>query len=116
MATYVLRFRREDKKLFDALKDGTKLIETRAASPKYVHIKKGDTLVFSCENQKFGKTVSRKQIFSNFPALIQKYDIKSINPFVHSKRELFDMYNDFPMYKQKIKKFGIIAIEFEKEE
>lgn len=112
MPIYALRFRQEDKKLFEALRDGTKSIEIRAASPKYIHIKKGDTLVFLCGGEKFSKTVARKEKFSNLPALIHTYDFRLINPFVHSKREFFDMYNTFPMYKQKLKKFGILAFEF----
>src|SRR3989344_2053895 len=111
MATYILRFRRENKDFFDAIKDGTKSVETRAASARYIYIKRGDTLVFSCGGEILKKTVSRKEKFSNLPALIQKYDFRNINPFVHSKREFFDMYDGFPMYKQKIKKFGILAFE-----
>lgn len=115
MATYTLRVRSEDKKLFDALRNGTKSIETRAASPKYIYVKRGDVLVFSCGGEKFSKTVSRKERFSNLPALIHKYDFRLINPFVHSKREFFDMYDTFPMYKKKLKKFGVLAFEFEEE-
>jgi ASC-1-like (ASCH) protein len=114
MATYVLRIRHEDRRFFDALQDGTKAIETRAASPQYIHVKRGDTLMFVCNGERLLKTVARKQKFSNLPALVHAYDFRLINPFVHSKREFFDMYNDFPMYKQKIKKFGVIAFEFEK--
>lgn len=113
MATYVLRIRQEDKRMFDALRDGSKEIETRAASPKYIHVKRGDTLVFSCGGEKFSKVVSKKTKFSNLPALVHTYDFKKINPFVHSKREFFDMYDTFPMYKQKLKKFGVLAFELE---
>ncbi len=46
MRTWTLRFRSVDKKNFDEVKNGSKPMETRAATIKYQPIEVGDTLLF----------------------------------------------------------------------
>ncbi len=42
---WVLRFRVVDKDNFLEIENGLKVVETRAATPKYREVKTGDTLV-----------------------------------------------------------------------
>jgi ASC-1-like (ASCH) protein len=111
MANITLRFRSVNKKIFDAIRAGKKKVETRAATVRYRKIKKGDTLIFSCGKLRFEKKVKNAKVYKNIPALLKKYSFKTINPFVKSASELEKMYYSFPGYREKIKKFGIIALE-----
>lgn len=108
---YVLRFRAVNKDIFDAIKEGKKKIETRAATIKYRNIKAGDVVILSCGTQKFEKRVRSVRIFKTVRAMLRSYKPKEINPKVSTESELIDIYYSFPGYRNKIKKFGIIALE-----
>ena len=111
MKIYTLKFRATDKDIFGMIRSGQKKVETRAASIKYAGIKAGDTIVLSCGKEKFSKEVKKSTIFKDTDALLKKYKIKDIMPLLKSKEELEAAYYSFPAYKEKIKKFGIIAFE-----
>src|SRR3989338_5001736 len=108
MRRLILRFRAINRNIFEAIKDGNKKIETRAATPKYSKIKTGDELTFICGKSRFTKKVKTVGIFRNIDQLIKNYRIKDINPFCKNKLELIKMYYSFPGYREKIKKFGLI--------
>jgi ASC-1-like (ASCH) protein len=108
----ILRFREINRDIFEAIKNGTKSVETRAASPKFSGVKAGDVLVFKCGKDKFEKTVKKAKLFKGVKEILKDYRIKQINPYFHSADELEKMYKSFPGYVQKIKKYGLIAIEF----
>ena len=112
---YVLRFGVANKDIFDAIKEGRKKIETRAATKKYCNIKAGDVVVLSYgahkSAQKFEKRVRSAHIFKTIRAMLRNYKPKEINPKVSTESELIDMYYSFPDYRDKIKKFGLIALE-----
>ena len=108
---YVLRFRAVNKDIFDAIKEGKKKIETRAATKKYRNIKAGDIVVLSCGAQRFEKIVRSVHIYKTIRALLRSHKPKEINPRVSTEAELIDIYYSFPDYREKIKKFGLIALE-----
>lgn len=112
---YVLRFGAANKNIFDAIKDGTKKVETRAATKRYCNIKAGDIVVLSCGArkgaQKFEKHVCSVRIFKTIRVMLRNYKPKEINPRVSTESELIDMYYSFPGYRDKIKKFGLIALK-----
>lgn len=110
--TIQLRFRAVNRDIFEAIRDGKKKVETRAATARYKNIKVGDILRFVCGKDSFEKKVKRTHVFKSIAALVKKYQVHDINPFVNSKAELQKMYYSYPNYREKIKKFGIIAIEF----
>jgi len=108
---YVLRFRSQDKHIFDFIKNGKKTVETRANTARYAHIKPGDILKFMCGKYFFEKSVKAVRKFKTIKELTESYLVQSINPLVNSKEELAKMYKSFPGYEEKIQQFGIIAME-----
>ena len=108
---YVLKFGAANKDIFDAIKEGRKKIETRAATIKFRNIKAGDIVILLCGAQKFEKQVHSARIFKTVRALLRNYKPREINPRVSTEAELIDMYYSFLGYSEKIKKFGLIALE-----
>ena len=113
MKTWTLRFRKENKDDFDRLRSGIKSVETRAASPKYQPVETGDNLFFVCGKDKFSKIIKKKYHFKDIDSMLRKISFKKIGPKLKSKEELKKMYDSYPNYKEKIKKFGILAFELE---
>lgn len=111
MEKYILIFRQIDRDKFEALRRGQKKIETRAASIKYQKILPGDVLVFKCGQEKFEKIVKKVSVFKDVASLFSKYKWKDIMPLANSKAEAEAAYDSFPGYKEKIKKFGLVAFE-----
>lgn len=111
MKTYTLRFRKVDEDSFEELRRGIKSVETRAASERYKSIKKGDELVFVCGHKKFSKLVSKRSHFKSIDAMLRKITFKKIMPDLESKDEAKERYYSYLKYKDKIKKFGILAFK-----
>ncbi len=88
MKTWTLRFRAADKKNFDEVKNGSKPIETRAATIKYQPIEIGDTLLFVCGKERLSKKILKKQHFPSIDAMIKKIPYKKIMPSVKSVDEM----------------------------
>ncbi len=109
--TITLLFRAGNRDIFEAMRDGRKKVETRAATKKFKDIKAGDTLVCVCGRQKFQKQVKRAKIFKTIQSLTRAYKPREINPNIRTAKELSAMYASFPGYEEKIKKFGLIALE-----
>lgn len=106
-----LRFRAADRYIFKAIKSGKKKIETRAGSPKYFNIKAGDTLVFVCGKDKFERKIKKVTKFKSIETLHKIYKPIEINPKTRTVQESEKIYYSFPGYKEKIKKYGLIAFE-----
>lgn len=94
------------------LRDGRKRVETRAATSKYQNIKVGEVISFFCDGKIFEKEASKVTHFSSIDALLKKYKPVDINPTRKTKEDIVKMYHSFPRYEEKIKEFGIVAIEF----
>jgi ASC-1-like (ASCH) protein len=107
----ILKFREEDRNIFDAIRDGSKRVETRAATEKYKRVSVGDILHFSCGKDEFEKTTVRVEYFKSIDDLLKKYSPNEINPNIKNENELRKMYAGFPNYSEKIEQFGLIAIE-----
>ena len=110
---YTLRIRAVDKDIFEAIREGKKPVETRAATSKYRSIQKGDVVVLVCGKARFQKKVREAHIFKNITTMLKKYRVQDIMPHISSVKELQDEYYGFPNYREKIKKFGLIALELE---
>ncbi|MDO8669083.1 MAG: hypothetical protein Q7K65_02200 [Candidatus Buchananbacteria bacterium] len=108
---YILRFRAVNQDIFNAIKNGKKKVETRAATARYNKIKVGDVIILVCGKNKFKKTVKRARIFKTIRSMLEKYKVKDIMPNLLSAKELERAYYGYPNYRQKIKKFGLIALE-----
>jgi ASC-1-like (ASCH) protein len=105
-------FNKINKDIFTAVRDGSKKVETRAATVKYKGMKAGESVTFSCDGETFEKIISKVTHFNSIDSLIKKYKPQDINPKLTTKEELEEMYHSFPGYKEKIEKEGIVAIEF----
>jgi ASC-1-like (ASCH) protein len=106
-----LKFREVNRDIFEAILRGEKKVETRAASPKFLNLKTGDILRMVCGKDYFEKIAKKVTIFKTIEDLLDIYKVEDINPSMKSAEELRKMYYSFPEYEEKIKKYGIIAIE-----
>jgi len=107
---YILIIREVDSNIFDAVKSGVKRVETRAATPKYSDIKSGDTLVFKCGSSSVEKKVKLVKIYEDIKDLVKDHSPSEINPEIGTLDQLEKMYYSFPNYREKIKEYGIIAM------
>jgi len=106
-----LKIRAIDGAVFAAIRNGVKKIETRAAIPSYCKIKKGDKIVFICGQEKAEKRVKEVALYKNIRILFKRYGVKDIFPGLATIDEATKKYYSFPDYREKIKKFGLIAWE-----
>lgn len=109
--TLRLRFREINRGIFDAIRDGRKKVETRAATVRYQKTEKGDRVMLVCGKDVFEKKVVDVQIFKSIDTLLKKYKVRQINPNVKTEEELRKLYYSFPGYREKIKRYGLVAIE-----
>jgi len=109
MKSWTLRFRAVDKKNFNEVKNGSKSIETRAATIKYQPIAVGDGLVFVCDGEKFSKKIIKKEHFTGIDEMLKKIQFKDIMPSVASVEEMKKAYSSYSGYDEKIKEFGVFA-------
>lgn len=107
---HFLRFRAVNRDIFAAVRRGKKRVETRAATARYRKIKVGDSVVLVCGKSKFTKTVRRVRLFKTVRSLVRVYKPRSINPSCATTKELEEMYFSFPGYREKLKKYGILAL------
>jgi len=109
MKRHILKIREIDKVFFDVIKDGRKTIETRAATPQYRKIERGDILIFRCGEQEIEKRVKETYLFKNIDELLNRFDLSNIMPHISSKNEAKKAWHSFPNYQEKISEHGLIA-------
>mgnify|MGYP001563984919 CR=1 FL=1 len=107
----ILRFRITDKNNFNEIKDGLKTVETRAASTRYKDIQKGDNLIIVCEKERIMKKVQRVRYFKSIGSMFKAIPLKRIMPSVRSIADARKAYYSYHGYKEKIKEFGLVALE-----
>ncbi|MBU3901451.1 hypothetical protein KKF25_02295, partial [Patescibacteria group bacterium] len=110
---YTLKFRAVNGDIFEMIKTGSKKVETRAATERYRKIKKGDKVYLVCGHEKFTKQVVAARVFPTITALLKKYRPSQINPKIKTEAELKKMCYGFPGYRDKIKKYGLIAFKLQ---
>ncbi|MFH1193271.1 MAG: hypothetical protein V1656_03065 [Candidatus Jorgensenbacteria bacterium] len=108
---YTHRFRAVDRDIWEAIKRGAKKVETRAATPRYQKIAVGDRVALVCGKSRFIRHVRKVHHFRSVAALTKKYKLSAINPNCKTLKELNAMYLSFPGYKEKLKRYGIVAFE-----
>lgn len=112
-AIHKLPFIQANRRAFELIREGKKKIETRAGNPEYLQIREGDSIEFSCGDEKIIKRVKKISHYSNLDDLFATYKPDEIDPEVFSHEELKKMYATFPGYEQRIKQYGILAFELE---
>ena len=108
---HVLRFRAVNRDIFDAIRSGKKKIETRAGSPKYFNLQVGEELVFVCGKSRFSRKIKKVRKFSSIKALHRVYKPQEINSKTKTIAESENVYYSYPGHKEKIKKYGLVALE-----
>ncbi len=114
MKKYILGFAQSNKNSVASylnIKNGSKTVETRAVTTKYKNIQAGDILVFVCGKDKFERKIKKATKFRTISAMLKKYKTKDIMPELTTKQELEQAYYGYTGYKEKIKKFGLVALE-----
>ncbi len=106
-----LPFAKKDQVIWTLIKQGKKKVETRAAGPKYEHIKTGDVLVLSCGGVTFEKKIKKVTKFRTLGAMFKVYDPEVIHPGIGSEKALRAKYKTFTGYEERIKQFGMLAFE-----
>lgn len=117
--TWVLRMRVVDRAIFLAVTNGTKTLETRALNDptrtrSYSGITRGDSVVFMCGKKRARMRVGRVARYRSVAGLLRAEPYRRIAPWVVSRKEAAAMYDTFPGYRERIKKFGIICFEVKK--
>jgi ASC-1-like (ASCH) protein len=110
---YILKFAQVNRDIFESIRSGNKKTETRAATVKYKDIKMGDILTLSCGSEKFEKKVKTARYFGSIKEMLSVYGPQEINPSTSTEEELTRVYHSFSGYEEKIKEFGLIALELE---
>lgn len=111
---HILPVREVDRGIYDLMRDGKKKIETRAAGPKYAHIKDGDLVVLKCGKDRFERIVKKVKKFKTINALLRVYAPKEIHPSAKTADDLKKMYRSFPGYAERLRQYGIITFELSK--
>jgi ASC-1-like (ASCH) protein len=113
MKTHSLVFAESSRKNFQAIKDGLKKVETRAATPKYQKIKEGDYLRIVCGEDEIIKKVKSTKRYSSINDLFSRISLTNVMPYVATIDEARSEYYSYPNYKEKIAEFGLVAFELD---
>ena len=109
MKEWILRFRAKDRADFLEVKERSKTIETRAATPKHRKIKSGDVLIFVCGKERLRRKVKKVRYFKSINSMVKSVNYKKIMPSLKSPKEMIAVYHSYSHYKEKIKKYGLVA-------
>jgi len=110
--------------VYDDLVSGRKKIETRAPEPdkpekNYESMSLDDILAFHAVDDKFKKidelpilkfSVSSIRKYPCIKTLLANEGIKNVLPNASSVEEAIKVYYSFPEYKERIEKYGLVAI------
>ena len=111
MKKHILKFTAKDLDNLEEIRRGEKWVETRAATPKYQNIQKGDVLVLRCASQDLEKIVKKAAHFESITEMLKTYKAHDIMPHVKDEKEMRACYDNYPNYKEKLKRHGIMAFE-----
>lgn len=111
MKTHILKIRSTDKEIFEAINSGRKKVETRAATARNVKMQAGEEILFICGKQSLKKAIDKATKYKTIKAMLKDYKVKQIAPDLKTENELRDMYFAWPSYRDKIKQFGLVALE-----
>ena len=111
MTKWALNIRALDRHIFDDIKKGLKTVETRAATKKFQKVKVGDILVFACGRSRLEKKVKHVRIFKSVGAMARTIPFRKIMPSIRTIAEMRAAYYQWPGYREKLKKYGVIAFD-----
>ena len=106
---WILRFRVKDKKNFEEVRRKEKIVETRAATEKYRKVQKGDALLFVCGDDLIEKKVKKVALYMSIDSMLKSIPRTRVMPSTKNVQEMKVAYHSYPGYKEKIKKYGLVA-------
>ncbi|OGY96824.1 MAG: hypothetical protein A2122_00055 [Candidatus Liptonbacteria bacterium GWB1_49_6] len=115
----------DGEKIFEALKNGKKRVETRAGKPDgaekdWRNFKIGDVINFSLVEEGTERVLSSEVItkeivsihhFQTIDKLLLRFDVNEIHPY--HPNEYRNWWESRPVFKERIKKYGIWAFELQ---
>ncbi|HMB65998.1 MAG TPA: class I tRNA ligase family protein, partial [Patescibacteria group bacterium] len=114
-----LNFRRKD--IFQAIKKGEKTVETRALNPEekdryFGDIKEGEEAFLNLKQEdhildSLRTKIKRVKIYNSIEELTAEENIQEIMPEAKTEKDLIELYNNIPGYKDKIEANGLVALE-----
>lgn len=108
-----ITFLEVDRDKFQAIANWReKMLETRAATPKYKAIKANDLLVFKCGEDRLERQVLNVYHYPSIEEMLAHLPLEEILPGITTVEDALAIYYGFPDYRENIAKFGIVAIEF----
>lgn len=105
------------KEVFDIVSEGVKDVEVRLNDEKRRQLKVGDKLIFISRGNytdQITATVKKLVYFKDFIEVTKAYEMKRIYLEDTTLEEYLELMNKF-YSKEEQKKYGVVAIEFEKE-
>ena len=106
------------KEVFDIVKDGIKDVEVRLNDEKRRKLNVGDKLIFinrGNEEETITAIVKKLVYFNDFVEVTKTYEMKRIYLEDTSLDEYLELMNKF-YSKEEQEEYGVVAIEFEKED
>lgn len=103
--------------VFDIVLNGVKDVEVRVNDEKRRKLNIGDTLIFLKrpeEVEKLCAKVTNLVYFNSFEEVVDAYDMKRIYLDGTTREEYVNLMKKF-YSDEKVKKYGVVAIEFELE-
>lgn len=113
MKTHRVVFRAVDRDKFEEVRGGIKIIETRAGTPKYQAIQRGDELLFICSKDRFTKRIIEVRHYGSLDAMFDALPLSKILPSVTTREAAYKVYFGFPGYKEKLAEHGVLAFILE---
>lgn len=105
------------KEVFDIVKNGVKDVEIRVNDEKRRKLNVGDTLIFinsGDENEKIKAKVTALVHFNDFTEVADYYKMEKIYLKETTKEEYLELMSKF-YSDEEVKRYGVVAIEFDKE-
>ena len=99
---------------FDALVNGTKTIEGRKASPNYINLRIGDSVMFvsDLDGQCARFTITDIRTFANVKEMLQQEGIEHCLPGVTSLEAALAIYKSFST-QEELDQYHFLAIQVE---
>ena len=113
MGTHQIKFRAVDRDIFEAIKSGRKTVETRAATPKYRQIKRGDVLRFTCGQDQYEKRVKSVRHFAGLDELVKVGWLPRVLPGETTLKAAEKRIFSFTGYREKISEYGLLGFTLE---
>lgn len=96
---------------FSQLQNGTKTVEWRTGK-NFEQYKIWDIIIFKNRHRILKKTITNITKYSSLEDYLDQEGVNNCLPWENSKEKAIEIYNKIPWYKEKIKKYWIIAFKF----